>query len=89
MRTVSTVSLALMLAVGASAQNYTSLVTSLTQQLSSMGLDSLVDAINSITNTNAGQRLFSQLDNAQQTFFAPSDAACTFCCYLCFSYERT
>ncbi|KLO17864.1 Fasciclin-domain-containing protein [Schizopora paradoxa] len=74
MHSASSLSLALMLAVGASAQNY-SYLSSLNQQLTTMGLYSLVDAINSIQSTNAGQRLFSQLDNTEQLFFAPNEGA--------------
>ena len=68
-------SLSLSLAVAASAQNLTFL-TSLAQELTSLGLTSLVTAVTSINSTAAGQSLLSQLGNSSQTIFAPNNAGC-------------
>lgn len=75
MRVLTASSLSLMLAASTSAQNITFL-TSLAQELTSLGLTSLVTAVTSINSTAAGQSLLAQLGNSTQTIFAPNNQGC-------------
>lgn len=61
----------------AAAQNLTFL-TSLLQELQSLGLTSLINATESINSTTTGQQLLATLGNGTQTLFAPNNAGCEF-----------
>ncbi|KLO17860.1 Fasciclin-domain-containing protein [Schizopora paradoxa] len=76
MRLLTSASLSLSLAVAASAQNITFL-TSLAEQLSALGLTSLVSAVTSLNSTATGQSVLAQLGNSTQTIFAPNNAGFT------------
>jgi len=72
MRVLSSASLSLLLAAVVSAQNVTFLA-GLAQELSNLGLTSLVAAVTSINSSSAGQSLLAQLGNSTQTVFAPNN----------------